>query len=211
MAGSTTPRTTREQILDAAVHLFAVKGYAHTGMDEIAKEVGITKPAIYYHFESKEKLFRTLMERLEEFQEKSVQEIAEKNLDIHDLLEEVILRTIMLLREVPDWFQMMHRILTADPELAELIDLRAHHLKDHERFLKLFQNPLRGHRLRPGLNPDDFVDHFLNVLGGNIAHWQFLKEPLDETEAPRRIRDQILYGTLEPPVTREGPRAPAAL
>ena len=55
----------REEILTAAARLFAEKGYHATGMDDIGAAAGITGPAIYRHFKSKEDILDTLMiERL---------------------------------------------------------------------------------------------------------------------------------------------------
>jgi AcrR family transcriptional regulator len=44
----------REQILQIAVRLFHERGFHATGMDDIGEEAGITGPAIYRHFDSKE-------------------------------------------------------------------------------------------------------------------------------------------------------------
>ena len=48
---------TRERILDAALDLFIEQGYDKTSLREIAERVGVTKAALYYHFESKEEIF----------------------------------------------------------------------------------------------------------------------------------------------------------
>ena len=47
---------TREQIISAAGVLFAKKGFFGVSMQAIADAVGITKPALYHHFKSKEEL-----------------------------------------------------------------------------------------------------------------------------------------------------------
>jgi AcrR family transcriptional regulator len=49
------------EILDAALSMFAEKGYAGTRMDEIAKRAGVTKGTIYLYFENKEAVFKTLV------------------------------------------------------------------------------------------------------------------------------------------------------
>ncbi len=54
---------TRERILETAQDLFARLGYEKTGLAQIAGQVGITKPAIYYYFHSKEELLAALLER----------------------------------------------------------------------------------------------------------------------------------------------------
>lgn len=45
--------TRRDEILDAAAELFADRGYADVGVDDIGAAVGITGPSVYKHFSSK--------------------------------------------------------------------------------------------------------------------------------------------------------------
>lgn len=52
--------TTSERILSAAGELFSARGYRATAMQAIADEVGITKAALYYHFDSKEAILQRL-------------------------------------------------------------------------------------------------------------------------------------------------------
>lgn len=54
-------RSLRERILDAALERFATQGYAATSVRELVEAVGCTKPALYYHFGSKEDLFLELV------------------------------------------------------------------------------------------------------------------------------------------------------
>ncbi len=51
----------RISILNAAVELFAKKGYAGSSIREICSSAGVTKPVLYYHFRSKEHLYHELM------------------------------------------------------------------------------------------------------------------------------------------------------
>lgn len=60
-----TADTTRERILRAALRLFAEHGYGATSMREIAEQLGITKAALYYHFDSKEDIVRALLADVE--------------------------------------------------------------------------------------------------------------------------------------------------
>jgi AcrR family transcriptional regulator len=49
-------------VLRAAVELFNRKGYDATSIGDLAKELGVTKPAIYHHFDSKEDLLRLALD-----------------------------------------------------------------------------------------------------------------------------------------------------
>ena len=46
--------TSRSRLLHAAVEIFERKGYAAASVREIVAHAGVTKPALYYHFRSKE-------------------------------------------------------------------------------------------------------------------------------------------------------------
>lgn len=52
---------TKETIVQTALRLFLQNGYEKTSMNDIAREVGITKPAIYHHFKNKDELFHEVL------------------------------------------------------------------------------------------------------------------------------------------------------
>ncbi len=52
----------REQIIDAAMHVFSEKGFMKATNRDVAREAGITPGLIYYYFESKEKLLEAMIE-----------------------------------------------------------------------------------------------------------------------------------------------------
>lgn len=54
-------RSRRERILDAAFHAFATRGYRETAVDDIAGAAETSKGGIYFHFPTKEAIFRELM------------------------------------------------------------------------------------------------------------------------------------------------------
>ncbi|KQX54023.1 MULTISPECIES: TetR/AcrR family transcriptional regulator [unclassified Ensifer] len=55
--------TTRAAILDAARGLFVTRGYADTSTPDIVAAAGLTRGALYHHFEDKKALFRAVAER----------------------------------------------------------------------------------------------------------------------------------------------------
>jgi AcrR family transcriptional regulator len=59
--------TRREQILAAAAELFARRGFHGVGIDEIGAAVGISGPALYRHFRSKDAMLAEMLTSISEF------------------------------------------------------------------------------------------------------------------------------------------------
>lgn len=61
------PIGTRQRIVDAAIALFADRGFDATSVSEVVTTAGVAKGALYYHFESKDDLlyevYRELVDR----------------------------------------------------------------------------------------------------------------------------------------------------
>ncbi|HXR29059.1 MAG TPA: TetR/AcrR family transcriptional regulator [Solirubrobacteraceae bacterium] len=80
-AGGRGPRTpkaeqseaTRAALLETARRLFAERGYAAVGTEEIVRATGVTRGALYHHFAGKEALFQAVYEEVEQ---QLVQQIA---------------------------------------------------------------------------------------------------------------------------------------
>jgi TetR/AcrR family fatty acid metabolism transcriptional regulator len=74
----TKSEDTRERILDAALNIFANKGYHDTRMDEIVEASDTSKGSIYFHFPNKERLFLALVDQFADLLERRVVEAVEQ-------------------------------------------------------------------------------------------------------------------------------------
>lgn len=68
------PSDTRLRIQGIARELFSQKGVQRTSLQDIADRLGITKPALYYHFRSREDLVRSIIQPLIDEGERFVSE-----------------------------------------------------------------------------------------------------------------------------------------
>ncbi|MCX4821148.1 TetR/AcrR family transcriptional regulator [Streptomyces sp. NBC_01142] len=57
---------TRRTLLDESRRLFATRGYGAVGLSEIVRAAGVTKGALYHHFDSKAALFRAVLEEVQQ-------------------------------------------------------------------------------------------------------------------------------------------------
>lgn len=52
---------TKRAIFDAAIKVFSISGYNGATMDEVAGVAGVAKGTLYYHFKSKEEIFKFII------------------------------------------------------------------------------------------------------------------------------------------------------
>ena len=87
-------RATRGALLAAARERFGKRGYAATGIEEIAARAGVTTGALYHHFGSKRGLFRAVAEALEaELMQRAI-EIGSRHTDPWQGLEAAMQATL---------------------------------------------------------------------------------------------------------------------
>ena len=78
---------TKQEILDAALELFSVKGFEATSLSTIADTVGIRKASLYSHFENKQAILDALVKDvLEQYAEHSI--FAKADWEKYDVAED---------------------------------------------------------------------------------------------------------------------------
>jgi AcrR family transcriptional regulator len=65
---------TRRALLDAARSLFAERGYHGAAAEEIVRRAGLTRGALYHHFEDKKDLFRAVVDEMESEIDEEIEE-----------------------------------------------------------------------------------------------------------------------------------------
>ena len=128
-----TKADTRERILNVALDLFTRQGFDGTSLRQIAESLGLTKAALYYHFESKDDILLALHMRLHEFGREALLEMADGpvTLELWGELLDVTVDAILAQRQL---FLMHERNQAAIEKL---------HSEEHEAEHEDLQNQLR--------------------------------------------------------------------
>jgi AcrR family transcriptional regulator len=100
-----TAKERKKQILDKATELFAVNGYDRVRVSDLADACGITEPALYRYFTSKEKLYDAVLISLKQRLDfREIRQLVESSDDIEEILFAIaqeILRTFVEHKELP--------------------------------------------------------------------------------------------------------------
>jgi TetR/AcrR family fatty acid metabolism transcriptional regulator len=115
----------RIRILDAALKIFASRGFYNAKVSEVAKEAGVADGTIYLYFESKDALLIALFEdRMQRIIARATDEIAHSEGTVLDKIRQAIALHLSLVLD--------------DPDLAEFITVE---LRQSGKFVKEYDNP----------------------------------------------------------------------
>jgi len=92
-------RVSQDQILAAAAAEFAERGFAGARVDRIARRARVNKAMLYYHFTSKQQLYRTLLRRSFTLASSRLRAIADGNAAPADKVRDAIAAFASLIRE----------------------------------------------------------------------------------------------------------------
>jgi AcrR family transcriptional regulator len=114
--GSLKGEATRAAILEACARLFAQKGYDGTSLTEIAEAMGLTRPAVYHYFASKEEMLSSLVAETSELAADKLRTIRAD--DTQDSVSKLRAMTAEIVQErldFPERFRMLERSESALP------------------------------------------------------------------------------------------------
>jgi len=192
---------TRCELLAAAERLFLEQGVAHTSLEQIARAAGVTRGALYWHFENKAHLFHAMLEQVRLPTEQLVAQLATSS--VHDpllTLRELCVQAMTSLAQNPQ----KRRIFTILLHRCEFTDELRHAQERHEAFVnqfievctQLFVQADSQQRLQPGQSPRLAALALHGLIIGMFSDW--LRDPQlfdARCDAPLMI-DALLRGLV---------------
>jgi AcrR family transcriptional regulator len=139
----------RERLLDAAVRLFAAKGYGATSVRDIVRAAGVTAPALYHHFGNKEGLFLAIVRAGSARAAAARREALEAGGSAAVRIQRLARTYIALRREFADFAGAVERIVSGPPGAAPRFDFRALALKKVRYFERLVEEGVASGEFRP--------------------------------------------------------------
>ena len=101
---------TREDIIVACLQLFARRGFHNTSISDIANSAGITKGAIYWHFQNKEALFAAILDKMRHNWQRIVLQHVDEVDNPRDKIDQLFENFYVLLVQDPDISIFLQRV-----------------------------------------------------------------------------------------------------
>jgi len=151
---SKSESATKDKIFRTAAHLFAEKGYNGVSMREISEQAGVTKPAIYYYFNSKEDIYKELVQSALNFGNEKLKQVLAKDLPVRQKLVEIIKGHFRGCLQNPEYVQFFISLATSSEKLPFLEDFKEQALETKKGLTKLIQSGKDSGEFGPGVKPE---------------------------------------------------------
>ena len=190
---------TRQQLLDAAEHVFLAKGVAGTSLNDIAVAAGTTRGAIYWHFKDKADLFNAMMDRVAMPLQQALSLV--ETTDVEDPLPGLKKALRAALRQTVSDPQT-RRVFEVATHMVEYVDslcaVRDRHLRVRsmwiERFRHVFLKSAAARGVRMAM-PATTAAHGLHALmDGLVQNWLLDTEAFDLEATGVKAADAFLRG-----------------
>ena len=178
-------KETKEDIIEAASHLFSEYTYLGTSMSDIAKKLSITKAALYYHFKSKaeiykkvlDKIFTELMSTIEDALSEKTTDTKLSKLIINYLefgMREKNLVRALMLKIPPRKSEINKHIAYLKKQIVDLIEPLIKEVVSSKKDIKKIDNHL-------------IISLFTSMMDGLILEYSFLDKKIDSKKISNHI------------------------
>lgn len=177
---------TKRRIVEIASGLFSERSYLGVSMGDIAERIGISKPALYYHFRSKMQIYSEVLDDVVTELRVRIAEAARAECPrerLHQLVKSYLefgmreknIINALVLRLSPDDAQLRMRILSFREELLDQAQ-------------PIVEQTVADRCLPEGTDSACVTEMLMALMDGLLIEYSFLGKTVD----PEKVADQIL-------------------
>lgn len=188
-------RVYRDEILTAATEVFAARGYRATNLGDVAKRLGVTRQALYYHFASKDDILFAVFLKFFDALDAAIQDAVEDVEEPAERLRAMLRAHVKVVAEQSVYssvFVQEHRTLPEAFEKLVMERRRAYHL----HFVSAYEDAARAGYLRRDIDPGIAVSLMFGAANWTYR-WFRPSGKLSAIDVARLADDLLMNGMLE--------------
>lgn len=186
---------TRQHLIDVAITLFAKNGVSTTTLADIADAAGMTRGAIYWHFDSKVALFNEIWNTQtcisQEIRRKLKSQIPD---DDFQLLREILIETLKVIssdRRQYELLQILYHTCEFSGEMYSEREIRERFWFNRERMSKILRSCISKGKIPLNTNIDLTITIIHGYFSGIIKNWLMQPENLNLYEQAPDVVDNL--------------------
>ena len=200
----------RQRLLDAGLRLFADRGYAGTSVQDVIDAAGVTKPVLYYYFESKGGLFQALVDQAVEERLRLMEKAAPIGKPTVEALTDILTALTDFARREPDLLRLSFAVAFAAPgEMPEGFRLPPKVLDSFRFIHELIATGRDNGALNADYSVEELAESYFKLVQHSVAVSVLSARtpppglpPMPPPTRPERAIELYLYGAA--------PKKPAA-
>lgn len=187
---------TRQRIIDAAIQLFARKGFHHTSIADLASAANLTKGALYHHFENKKALLYAVLEATRTiWRDKVVRDVL-KGRNALDRLTLLFENHARLIREREMFCLMLSGLVIEMDGVDEgaMVALREIYADLTLLIQRIIEKGQRAGEIRSDLDAHLTALNVVGMLEGNNIPWMLNRGQIDYGEMMHTLEQILISG-----------------
>jgi TetR/AcrR family transcriptional regulator, fatty acid metabolism regulator protein len=182
----------RRQILEAAVKVFAQKGFHAARVGDVAKEAGVAYGLVYHYFDSKEQLLEAIFRGTWTDMLARVQEVEASGVSAEEAVRQVTALLLRTWRRDPDLVRVLVREVTRSQHLQEEVEEITQAMNALEDIVRRGQ---AGGDFRADLDPKLAAVVFYGALDEVLTGWVLGQLPDGDEDIARAEQNVVLLLT----------------
>ncbi|WP_308635706.1 TetR family transcriptional regulator, partial [Massilia brevitalea] len=198
-------RFVQQSLLDAAEQLFVEQGVSRTTLQHIATAAGVTRGAIYWHFDDKGALFNAMMDRATLPFECALCVMEQANVSdpLHDVRDFML--EIFRVTEQEPGPRRVFEIASLKVEFVDELDaVRERRSQSQQEWMMHVEGRIRlgleSGQVRAGVNPRTIALGLWATMDGMIRNWMFEPKAFGLMETGMHVIDTLLDGIRARPI-----------
>lgn len=191
---------TKQQVLHAALEIFSEQGYQKAQLNEIADKAGVTRGAIYWHFENKEDLFIKLIQTVSMKSQEVMMNVIQRGESFLEITTNILIEQWKLLEDNDDYKKTMKLVLLNAGDLQGFTLLRQQQLIADQAMIKQISDfmsmGIAQGVLRQDLNPIAAAHSYLALQKGFTINWLLMEEAFSIKELAKEVANTFIKGLL---------------
>ena len=185
------PEDKRQLILDAAVRVFARKGYHTSRVGDIAEEAGVAHGLLYHYFKSKDELLETIFSNTWTLMLEAIGGVESLDEPARETLRKVSAIVLRAWRDTPDIVRVLVREVTRSPHLQQEIGETEQAFAALERVIRKGQ---QAGEFRDDIEPRFASFIYYGALEEILTGW--VMGQLPDTEEDVRLAERTVVEML---------------